>query len=95
MSRRALWVPVGTSLRAPGRPHPPTVVSPPHLDGLACVFHGGSSYNRIKFRPLQGQQQVHSTYYKFILVDVSEIFYFFFCSGAGQREEASEEVAGF
>ena len=28
------------------------------------------------------------------LVDVSDIFYLFFCSGAGEREEASEEVAG-
>ena len=28
-----------------------------------------------------------------ILVDVSDIFYFFF-SGVGEREEASEEVAG-
>ena len=27
-------------------------------------------------------------------VDVSDIFYFFFCFGAGEREEASEEVAG-
>ena len=28
------------------------------------------------------------------LVDVSDIFLFFFCSGAGEKEEASEEVAG-
>ena len=29
----------------------------------------------------------------FISVDVPDIFYFF-CSGSGEREEASEEVAG-
>ena len=27
-------------------------------------------------------------------MDVSDIFYFFFCSGAGEKEVASEEVAG-
>ena len=26
-------------------------------------------------------------------LDFSDIFFFFFCSGAGEREEASEEVA--
>ena len=32
--------------------------------------------------------------HKIILVDVSDIFYFFSVRGAGEKEEASEEVAG-